>query len=144
MKRIIYSVLAIGLLAGGVLSFNACSDKDEVENQVEKSYENEVQFPDGTYIGKLGDIVIECTFKNNILIERKVNGKIVDIQYAPKQIVCYNEQSAMACVEGLDNNGWPCISLYHIDDFPKRGDVNWIVEYSDYEADGSCWYDKYR
>jgi hypothetical protein len=134
-------LLALGIL--GTITFIACSNDDEKEGEKQelKSSVNEVNIPDGTYIGYLGDIIIENTFKNHVLIRRVVNGEDVEIQNAPQQKVFDTLEDALAYVKALDNNGCPCISQYSI---TANWGTTYIVEYDGLDNNGNCWYDQYR
>ncbi|MDR0790875.1 MAG: hypothetical protein LBO06_08820 [Bacteroidales bacterium] len=143
MKKLFLAIALSVIAITGVISFVACSD-DEKEVTVKPSaklFMEGIAIPDGTYIGKLGNIVIENTYQENFLIKRVVDGEVIDIQLAPDHSKAFAyEEDALSCVGRLDANGWPCITSYSLTS--DWGTV-WVVEWGNVDANGDCWYYKY-
>lgn len=138
MKNLFKFLLIVGVAS---LSFIACT-----ENNVEKSTQNVDKkvtytsdpFPDDTYFIE-GPPAVELTFVDNKLVDRKVDGKNVDLSLAPKQTVFYGsgaQNSAMSLYDKLDELGMPCIKASRAKS--NNSQTIWVVEYDNIVP---CWYE---
>lgn len=145
MNAIKKIIVFVGLVAIASLGFISCSNEDESINNGKTSQQVNIKsenIPDGVYIGYYylsngNKIEIKETYKDNVLVERLIDGKKQDLSLAPKQMIIWSQGTALDVALHLSET-YPCVSIVVERGFPQRESVMYNVLY---DSEEPCWYD---
>ncbi|MDD4684812.1 MAG: hypothetical protein PHD45_06235 [Bacteroidales bacterium] len=142
-KTITFTILLILFMS---FSFISCTNEDEItsNNTISQQTVKNIVIPDGIYIGYFFSnsgrkIEVKSIYKDNILIERWVDGEKQDLNLAPKSNLYWDENAAINRAMELSKS-YPCVMLVAQSGLPQAESISYNVIF---DSEEPCWYNQY-